>query len=343
MSREVKIGLFAVIALLISYFGYNFLNGKDIFNSNYLFYSEYSNVDQLQKGAPILVNGLNVGSVLDVYLKPDNYDKIIVEIEVRGDINVPKSTIAEIVPTGLMGGKGIELVFDKICTDGNCAQSGDFLPGRTKGMLDAYVGVDKLSEYTDVLTGGLSNTVSTLSDSLKSGDNEVGNSLRDLQATLQNMNAMTQQMNRLMAASQSDIAATMANMNAITKNLEQQNGQISAIMANTAKFTGKLSEMDLAKTNEGANKTMASLETTLKSADQTMKDLSNMVNKMNSGNGTLSKLMNDKEFYDKINSTATNLDYLLQDFRLNPKRYTRILSRKQIPYTLPEDDPVKGN
>jgi len=340
MSREVKIGLFAIIALTIAYLGYNFLKGKDLFSSNNLFYVEYKNVDQLQNGAPVLVNGLAVGGVKNVYLKPENYSLIVVEIEVRGDLNVPKGSTAEIVPTGLMGGKGIQLLFNGTCTSGNCAVSGDHLNGGVKGMLDSYLGIEKVQEYTGVLQNGLTKMIDSLSYELKKEDNEVGNSMRDLQATLQNLNALTGQLNSMLAGSKKDIAMTMSNMAAISENLKQQNSQINTIMANTASFTGQLSSMDLAKTTNGANQAMASLETTLKSADQAMKDLSGLMNKVNSGTGTMSLMMNNPDLYNKLISTSENLDYLLQDFRLNPKRYTRILKRKQIPYVKPENDPA---
>jgi len=340
MSREVKIGLFAVIALTIAYLGYNFLRGKDLFSSNNLFYVEYKNVDQLQTGAPVLVNGLAVGSIKEVYLKPDNYSLIMVEIEVRGDLNVPVGSVAEIVPTGLMGGKGINLLFNGTCVSPNCAKSGSTLNGEVKGMLDSYVGVEKLTEYTGTLQNGLKNVVDSLSYELKKEDNEVGNSMRDLQATLQNLNALTGQLNSMLAGSKNDIATTMSNMATISENLKQQNAQINTIMANTASFTGQLSKMDLAKTTNGANQAMASLETTLATADQAMKEMASLMNKVSSGTGTMSLMMNNPDLYNKMVSTSENLDYLLQDVRLNPKRYTRILKRKQIPYEKPENDPA---
>ena len=342
MSREVKIGLFAVIALTIAYLGYNFLRGKDLFSSNNLFYIEYTNVDQLQTGAPVLVNGLSVGSVKEIYLKPEDYNLIMVEIEVRGDVNVPKKSMAEIVPTGLMGGKGIQLIFNGRCAGEDCALSGEYLDGSVKGLLDSYVGVKKLQEYTDVVQVGLTKVVDSLSTQLGKEDNEVGNSMRDLQSTLQNLKYTTGQLNQMLAGSKGDIAATMANMAAISENLKQQNAQINTIMSNTAAFTSQLKGVNIGKTTEGANNAIASLETTLATADKAMKDLSGLVNKVNNGSGTMSLLMNNPDLYNKLSSTSENLDYLLQDVRLNPKRYTRILSRKQIPYKKPESDPA-GN
>ena len=340
MSREVKVGLFAIIALTIAYLGYNFLRGKDLFSSNNLFFIEYSNVDQLQTGAPVLVNGLSVGSVKEVYLKPDDYNLILVEIEVRGDVNVPKTTLAEIVPTGLMGGKGIQLTFNGSCSGPDCALSGEHLNGAVKGLLDSYVGVKKLEEYTDVVQVGLTKVVDSLSNQLSQEDNQVGNSMRDLQATLQNLKNTTGQLNSMLAGSKNDIAMTMSNMTAISENLKQQNSQINAIIANAATFTGQLKGVDLAKTTNGANEAIASLETTLATADKAMTDLSALVNKVNNGSGTMSLLMNNPDLYNKLSSTSANLDFLLQDVRLNPKRYTRILKRKQIPYVKPEDDPA---
>ncbi len=340
MSREVKIGLFAVIALTIAYLGYNFLRGKDLFSSNNLFYIEYGNVDQLQTGAPVLVNGFSVGNVKEIYLKPENYNIIMVEIEVREDVNIPKATLAEIIPTGLMGGKGIQLTFTGSCSGSDCVQSGEFLQGSVKGMLDSYVGVDKLKEYTNVVQNGLTTVVDSLSAELGKEDNEVGNSMRDLQATLQNLKSTTYQLNSMLAGSKDDIALTMSNMSAISENLKQQNAQINSILANTASFTGQLKNVNLVKTTDGANEAIASLETTLATADKAMKDLSGLVNKVNNGSGTMSMLMNNPDLYNKLSSTSANLDYLLQDIRLNPKRYTRILKRKQIPYVKPEDDPA---
>lgn len=340
MSREVKIGLFAVIALTIAYLGYNFLRGKDLFSSNNLFFIEYKNVDQLQTGAPILVNGFSVGSVKEIYLKPENYNLIMVEIEVRDDVNVPKSTIAEIVPTGLMGGKGIQLLITDTCNGPDCAVAGDFLNGKVKGLLDSYVGVDKLEEYTNVVQNGLTNVVDSLSAQLGKEDNEVGNSMRDLQATLQNLKSTTSQLNSILAGSKNDIAMTMSNMSSITENLKQQNAQINNILDNTASFSGQLKSVNLAKTTNSANEAIASLETTLTTANKAMKDLSGLVNKVNNGSGTMSLLMNNPDLYNKLSSTSANLDYLLQDVRLNPKRYTRILKRKQIPYVKPENDPA---
>lgn len=340
MSREVKIGLFAVISLAIAFLGYNFLKGEDLFSNKNMFYAEYDRIDNLLTSAPVSVKGLDVGSVKEIYLKPNDYNKIVVLFEINSDLKIPKNAVAEIFPTGFMGGVGIQLLFDKFCANDNCAQDGDKLEAANRSMLDSYLGKDNMRDYTGIVKDGLTGIVDTLSEQLKAEDNEVGQSMRDLAATLENMKVVTAQMSRMMAASQKNITQTMANMEGITANLQAQNAQIATILNNTATFTGQLNQMDLKKTNDDASAAMASLKTTLTSADKALSEISGLVANIKSGDGTLSKLIYQDDLHESIEETSFQLDKFLQDLRLNPKRYTRVLSRKNIPYTNPEDDPA---
>ena len=83
-------------------------------------------------------------------------------------------------------------------------------------------------------------------------------------------------------------------------------------------------------------------ESTLKSTKASMDELTELFGGMNDSEGSLGMLMKDKEFYENMTSATRNLDLLLQDFRLNPKRYTTVLKKKSPAYTLPEDDPANA-
>ena len=340
MSREVKIGLFSVISLAIAFFGYNFLKGEDLFSNKNSFFAEYRSIDNLLTSAPVYVKGLNVGSVKDIYLNPEDYNRIIVEFEIDSDLKIPKDAVAEIYPSGIMGGVGLQLLFDQFCTD-NCAEDGDQLPGKTKSMLDTYVGKEELKGYTKVVTDGMTGLVDTLSGKIMAEDNEVGNGVKDLAATLENLRVVTAQMSRLMVASQQNITQTMANMEAITSNLQAQNAQIASILDNTASFTGQLNQMDLQKTTSDADAAIVSLKETLTKADLALTEITGLVSNIKTGDGTLTKLIYSDDLHNSVEETSFQLDKFLQDLRLNPKRYTRIFKRKQIPYTVPEEDPAK--
>jgi phospholipid/cholesterol/gamma-HCH transport system substrate-binding protein len=306
-----------------------------------LYYIVYENVEQMQTSAPVLVNGLVVGAVRDIYLKPDDYTKIIVEIEVNKIIKVPKNAIAQILTTSIMGGKAVNLFFENVCDGDDCAKNGDYLTGETKGLLDSMVGVDKVDDYMTALQKGVDRMMDSLSYSLKNKDNEVGKSLRDVQATLVHLRATSANLDQLLATSKGNITQTLDHLEAITATIRTSNDAIKTIFANTEAFSGQLKDMDLKGTTAEAKAAIANLKTTLATTDKTLAEVSGLIQKVRAGEGTLGKLLNDKTLYDNLNTTSHNLDLLLQDVRLNPKRYTRILSRKQIPYQAPVNDPVK--
>lgn len=339
MSREIKIGIFAAIAIAIAIIGYNYLKGKNLLGQNNTFFIEYGNVDQLQNSAPVLVNGLGVGMVKNIYLKPDDYTRIVVEIEVTKDVRIPKNTVAEIIATSIMGGKSINLKFEGVCSGEDCAKSGDYLAGVTKGLLDSMVGLDKLEDYTDVLRVGVTKMLDTISSQLKDKDNEVGKSLKDLQLTLQNLRSTTGQLDQMIAASKGDIIKILDNFEVISTSIKDQSDQIKNIISNADTFTGQLKDMDLKTTSNEANLAIANLKNTLATADKALADIAAITTKIKKGEGSLGLLINDKAFHENLNSALNNLELLLQDVRLNPKRYTRILSRKQIPYEKPQQDP----
>ena len=120
-------------------------------------------------------------------------------------------------------------------------------------------------------------------------------------------------------------------------------------MANVDKITSDIAKTNLQTTIGKTNETLdaskiaiTEMKTTLASASTSMKDLSRLLNKIEKGDGTLSKLMNDKKLYTNIEMTTRNLNLLLQDLRLNPKRYAHfsVFGKKQKEFTLPDNDPA---
>jgi len=139
MSREIKLGAFAFIVLLVSIWGYTFLKGKNPLKKSYTFETVYGNVMSLSKSSKVFINGYVVGSVLDVDLNKDNLKEMIVSFNVEGDYKIPKNAIVEQVNDGLMGGKVLSISFDKQCSGADCAQKGDRLQGRTIGLLRTWL------------------------------------------------------------------------------------------------------------------------------------------------------------------------------------------------------------
>lgn len=343
MANETKVGLLAVISILILIWGYNFLKGKDIFSSSLDAYIEYEDIGGLEISSPVLLNGFKVGMVKDIYLKADNTGKIIVELAMNGDLKIPKSTNVLISSNGVMGGKSIILKYEGACAGSDCLQSGDQMNGGTLGMIEAMAG-ENYDQIMDIITK-IDTTVRGFSSG--EGGKEIEQSMADIQEIIANLKVTTAQLNMLMSASTSKITGILTNFESVTNNLAQSNSKINQVLNSTASFTKKLEGLNLEGTINGANDAVATtkvtvekLQTTLKTADQAMLDISKMMKDINSTDGTLGLLIHDPVLYNNLNKTSRDLDLLLQDVRLNPKRYTRVLSRKQIDYVIPEKDPA---
>ncbi len=330
MKKEVRIGLLGIAALLLFYFGMKFLQGKDITNSSNYFYVEYDNIDRLQVSAPVHFRGMQVGAVNQIRMKED-LSKIVVTITVEKRISVPKNTIVEIISTGITGGREVNLAMSGSCQQGECAANGDYLKGITKGLLGSLASVDNVKEYTDKLNEGLSETLDSLSAKLKN-DKELSEAMSDLKSTITNLKSTTQRLDGLMRRSSGSIEHMLKNLDNITEGINAKNDKIAVMLDNAAAFMEKLNAADIKGIAGETKEAVAMLKTTLKSADETIAGLSGLISNINTGKGSLGKLLNEDDFYYKLKNATTNLDLLLEDIRVHPKRYTRILSRKEIPY-----------
>ena len=333
IRRETKIGLLTAGALALLIWGYEFLKGRNILQSSQIFISEYDNVDELKKSNPIQVNGLQVGIVRAVYLNPQNLTSIIVEMDVSKDIKVPLGTVAEIHTSSMMGGRIIELVFPTECIDGSCPPAGKVLEGRTLGFLNSMVGTDNLDTYLTILETRLTRLTDTIISRF-SDNPELQKSGKDLQSILANLNSASATLTRQLNGSLDD---SFDNIASVTENLRKNNEQISKMIDNLASVSGDLKEEDVVG---NVNTTVTQLKSTLQQIDGAVADLTSVLSRIQEGQGTLGLLVKDREMYDQLNKTLTNIDLLTQDIRLNPKRYTTVLSKKSKPYEKPEDDPA---
>lgn len=335
IRRETKIGILAAVSLAVLIWGYEFLKGRNILMTSQIFIAEYSNTDELKKSNPIQVRGFQVGIVKDVYLNPKDLTKIIVEMDVRNDVVVPEGTIAEIQTTSMMGGRVIELVFPPQCLDGSCPKAGKYLEGRTQGFLNSMVGTENLDMYLNILETRLTQLVDTLiSKFTENPDLRKGGN--DIQGILANLNSATAKIDKLLANSSASVQASLDNAASITGNLKDSNAQIKSTLDNLAAISSQLKEQNVVG---NVNTTVDDLKATIQQINGAVEKLAGVLGKIETNQGTLGMLVNDKALHDQIQETLLNIELLTQDLRLNPKRYTTVLSKKSKPYVKPEGDP----
>lgn len=314
LSREIKTGIIVVGGILLFIMGFSFLKSTPIFNNSKTFYAVYKHVGGLQPGTQVSINGFNVGNVNNITFKNRSGD-LLVTFSVDSNFEFSKNSTAELYDTGIIGGKGIQInpVFD----GAPFAQSGDTLLSNIKpGLTDLLQ--QKLAPLQSKIEGAVSNADSLLINFNEVLDEETKRSLREsikgLNVTVQSFQSSAATLNTILADNKTKLDSSITNINTITTNFSVLSDSIAQV---------------------GLTNTIRNLEATINNLDK-------MLAKIEQGEGTLGKLVNNEELYNNLTEASKELDLLLQDFRLNPKRYVNVsvFGKKQIEYEVPENDPA---
>lgn len=301
ITNETKVGALAAVAIAVLIIGYSFLKGNDVFSSENEFYATYDRVDGLTVSKPVLVNGFQIGRVSQLTLQPNG--RILAQFKISPDYAIPKNTIARLESTDLLGGKAI--VFE-LGTGNDYAADGDTLNANIQqNLLDQMEPVQKKAEQIIArMDSVLASVNKTLNPEFQ---RNFDRSFASIARTLETLEGTTKTVDGLVTAQSSRINGIMANLESITGNFRNNNAKITAVMTNFETASNNLATANFAQTVEEANKAVAELQV--------------VINKVNSGNGSLSLLINDDKMYNNLNNAAENLDKLMIDLKANPKRY----------------------
>lgn len=308
ISNETKVGAIAVVAITLLILGFNFLKGKKLFTKSTILYANYENIQGLQKSNPVVINGLQVGSVYDIRTDK-NMKNILVELTITKDVYIPANSFA-IIKSVPLETKSLEIKLgdspehltnkDTIRTQVSGGMLGDILEKVDPVLFQVKKSVTSL----DTL---LMNFNTILDPRAK--DN-IGTSLENLNRITTSMVQTTASLQVLLNAQSGALAKSLNNVESITRNFAGTNDKITNVVTNLDKTTTKLSQLEL--------------EQAVNTLNATLTDLKNMVAKMNSTDGSLGKLVNDPKLYNNLASTGNKLNLLLDDIRINPKRYVSI-------------------
>ncbi|MCW8981177.1 MULTISPECIES: MlaD family protein [Altibacter] len=311
LSREVKTGILAIGAILLFIFGYSFLKGTNLLENHRTFYVKYKNVEGLAKSAPVTINGLKVGKVQNIDFANQS-GGLVVEFTVEKDFDFSRNSLVRIYSSGLIGGKslGIFPTYDV----NSIAQSGDTLKGEIeKGMLDA------VTERLGPLEKKVNNTLATVDTLLLAFtdivDEPTRNNLREaiqgLNRTLASFNSVTNRMDGLLAENSDKLSRTFTNLDTTAENFAKLSDSLAQIE------TGKMVADMQAVTEQ----------------------LNDIVTRINNGEGSVGKLLKDDALYQNLEGASKQLEQLMQDLKLNPKRYVHfsLFGKRPKEYSPPED------
>ena len=302
VTNETKIGALTSIAIVLLILGFNFLKGKDLFSHSKKIYAVFRNVDGLELSNTVSIKGLNVGNVYAIKATDKNINGILVTISMKQDVNIPKNSVASI-SSGLINSSTI------VINKGDASdyiQDGDTLSTVEKGSI--------LNEFQS----SLNPVISTLNSTLGSLDSliQVVGSLfnpavkNNFTAIIANLARSSASLQIMLNDKTSSLAHSMVHLDSFTNNLASNNQRITGTLDNLEKTTSKLAN--------------AKIDETLQSAQATMNSLRDAINKVNSTDGTMGLLLNDKKLYLNLENTARSLNILLDDLRMHPKRYVNI-------------------
>lgn len=310
-TKEVKTALLAIVAILLFIFGYSFLKGKNWLDPSRTFYAVYNDVEGLSPSSPVTINGLRVGSVTGIHFL-DHSGRLVVKFTVENEFPFSEESIAQIYGGGLIGGKSLAII--PKYEQGNMAKSGDTLPSEIEEGLLELVN-DRLTPLQEKVERVIVST-----DSLINSFNEVMNptTRQNLKNSIAELNAAMTSFKNSANSVEGILAENSPKLNRTFTNLDEMSTKFN-------NFSDTLSEFDLRQVTEDLEDAVTNFET--------------VTEKLNSGDGTAAKLINDPSIYNNLEKATNQLEALIQDVKLNPKRYVHfsIFGKNPGPYSPPRD------
>ncbi len=350
ISNEVKVGLLAITAAVLGFWGFQFLKGINVLTTAKALYVRYDNVEMLQASSPVFIRGLQVGMVKSLEVDKNDDRTIVATLNIDADVDIPKDAVALIVGQSLMGGKAINLVFNHSCEGVGCVENGDTLMGSMRSFIQSIVGEPgAMDPYIEKFKGLASINIDSLARANPAG---WAGSVIALDHAMRNLETMTNRINQLLAASANGITGTANNTAELTRNLNASNKDISTTIANLAELSTQLKGAGFDKSTQKATAAidsvtanLAVLRGTLQTTERTINRVDTLAQGLVRGKGLVGKTLTDEELYNNLISTTHHLHLLLQDLRLNPKRYNtvklKIFGKNKTPdYANPLEDPA---
>lgn len=311
LTNEVKTGILAIGAILLLIFGYNFLKGTNLFSTKRIFYVQYQNVEGLTRSAPVTVSGYTVGKVEDIQFSTER-GWLIVKFSLEDDFEFSKNSVAKIYSAGLIGGKSLAILPDY--DPSIIAKSGDTLKGEIEDSM-----------------------LATVTKALGPLEQKVNNTLQTVDSLLHDINDIVDEPTR------NNIKEVISNLNRALSSFTGVSENLEVILAkNTDKLDRTFTNLDTTVENLSVlSDSLAQLDTGKLARDiQSIIDqANNLMTDLNSGKGTAGKLLHDDQIYENLEGATRQLEQLLQDIKLNPKRYVHfsIFGKRSKEYQKPDN------
>lgn len=294
-TKEIKVGFLAIIGVMMSVFSYNYLKGINLFDKNRKFTVKYEKVDGLSVSNPVTMNGFKIGKVQKINFNSKNTRELLVDITIDNDVVFPKTSLAELYETGLIGGKAISIIPD-YKNDSTIALDGDILRG--------------------VIKPGLTELVNQILPQVQ----------LQLEAVMKNAEIVLQNINTLFDdETKKELKSSIEDFSNLTNSLSETSNEISdLIIDNSDNLTNAVTDFKIASNN------IKSITDSINSDDiiaitsnlnTLVSDLNSITSSLKNSDGTAGMLINDESIYNNLENATNQLNILIEDIKLNPDRY----------------------
>jgi len=315
LTKEIKAGLIVVLGITALILGFSYLKSNSLLGKSTTLHAVYDHVGGLQSGTAVSLNGFSVGTIDDIAFL-DETGKLMVAFTITTDLPIPADSKAELYDTSVLGGKGLQIVLG---TPGSAiAQNGDTL--------------------TSIVKVGMTDRITELMEPLEA---KVNSAIVETDLLMKNLNQLLDTDSQaLLRETLNNFSETSASLKVITQNVSENltanEKALGTILESTAELTSNLSSVSETLNDADLQGLIADLNTSVSATKEILEGVKN-------GEGSVGQIFTNQELYLSLQENLSQLEWLLQDLRLNPKRYfsVSVFGKKQKDYVAPESDPAK--
>lgn len=292
-TKEVKIATVAIVGIVVLFFGLHFLKGMPMFSTDNVYYATFKDINGLSASNPIYADGYQVGTVKSIIYDYQKSGNVLVEFQVDNNLRIPKGSSAEI-ESDMMGNIKMNILLAN--NPRERVEPGDTIQGNMNAGL-----MGSVQQLVPAIAAMLPKVDSILASvNMLLADPAIKASLHNIETMSANLAVTSAGLNNLVAQANSKVPGLLTKA-------DYAMGKAGATLNNTDKLTANLAQLDIAQT--------------MAKVDRTLDNVESVTRQLNSPNGTLGLLMNDKELYHNLNGTMRSADSLLIDLKAHPKRY----------------------
>lgn len=311
IRKEFIVGIFATMAITALILGFFFLKGQTLFGEKAEYYAIYDSADGIAEGNAVKLNGVIIGKVIGVELNPKDVHSTVIKFEITNkNVKIPLSSKAE-MKGDLLGTVSINIIYpeDQIPTfhvtgDTLISAVAEDLQKTLEKKIDPLMGkVNLLLETADGAIATIDNIFGENTGQVNETFAKLNKSMTNFESITKNIDSMTHVLNQ----NKHQITSMISNVNSITSNIKESNEQITNILANFSELSDSLAQLDIGGIVNKANGALDNVNLIL--------------DEIQNGDGTLTKLMQDSLLYNHMNEMVEEATRLLENIKEHPNRY----------------------